>query len=175
MSVWSPVPPTVRQRIERFAQRSVHLPHGLQKTIAVLAFLTVGLLFLGGGSFVIASLMHAVVTKLDMPPTIQGPIYITGSQVRASTGQGVIIHENAKGQAPATYIVVPRPTLSHSLDHALVTMKNPTGTFVQMDAVDVGLFLQQSVHQWLLGLFSDATRASVPASPAVSIPLTDGQ
>lgn len=175
MSVRSEIPTVVRHRLERFVERRRQLPHGLQKAVAVITFLFVALLFVGGGSLVIASVMHAVVTKLDMPPQIEGPIYVIGNSVRAPSGQGVVIHEAVSGQKSTTYLVVPRPTLAHALDHTLVSLRDPAGPFIQMDAVDIGLFLQETVHDWLLGVFSDATRASTKAAPAIAIPLTDGQ
>lgn len=176
MSIWSPLPESLRQRLEHYVQRAAQLPRSVQKTVAVLTFLTVTLLFIGGGSLVIASLMHVVVTKLDMPPTLSGPIYITGNSVRAPSGSGVVIHvDKPGGGAQTTYIVVPRPTVAHALDHDLLRVRDPAGPFIQMDAVDLGLFLQQTVHDWLLGVFSDATRRFSPAEPAIAVPLTDGQ
>lgn len=115
-----------------------------------------------------------------------GPPSVSDGQVsggRSGTQQSVtagvksaVGSKSASAVAAAGLTVVPRPTLQNSLDRVIDQNRNPANAYIQSDAVDLGLLLQREVHQWLMGVFADATRA--PAAPPIEqlgVPLTGGQ
>jgi len=150
----------------KWAMRLANLPRSVRKGAAVSTFLVLAVLVLSGGTLFTASLMHAVVTNLDMPPVMGGKLVL-------SHADQVVIGVNAAG-GKQTFIILPRPTIAHALDHTIEYLRDPADSYIQMDAVDTGLFLQQTVHNWLLGLFAKATRAPAPQQ-TLTVPLTSGQ
>ncbi|PWI57179.1 hypothetical protein [Sulfoacidibacillus thermotolerans] len=172
-----------------------HLPRRLQKTIGVLIFLFVSSLTLSGGVFLLATFMHVIVTRLDMPGSLPLSTY-TIAQARLVQSQpsrtelklpqhpasrSLQAMQQAQQQISTSVPSVPvtlirRPTLGDVLDQWIAHSQNPADAYVQEDAVDMGLYLQREVHQWLLGIFDRATRkTSLPTVQPAGIPLTNGQ
>jgi hypothetical protein len=131
------------------------LPRWMSRTVAVIILLVISGFFLNGGALLAASFMHVVIGKADMPPSL---IYHTTTP------------------AKSTYVLVPRSTLAHSMDQTLIRLHNPADAYIQSDAVDAGVLMQQSLHQALDSIFSDATRTTNEQSPIpAGIPLSQGQ
>ena len=101
----------------------------------------------------------------------------SGTQQSGNAGvKSALSPKSATAVSAAGLTVMPRPTLQNALDRVIDQNRNPADAYIQSDAVDLGLLLQREVHQWLMGVFADATRA--PASPPVEqlgVPLTGGQ
>ena len=131
------------------------MPRWMSRAVAVLLLLVISGFFLNGGALLAATFMHAVIGKVDMPPSL---IYHTTTP------------------AKSTFVLVPRPTLAHSMDQTLIRLHNPADAYIQSDAVDAGVLIQQSLHQALDSIFSDATRTTTGQSPIPpGIPLNQGQ
>lgn len=131
------------------------MPRWMSRTVAVIILLVISGFFLNGGALLAASFMHVVIGKVDMPPSL---IYHTTTP------------------AKSTYVLVPRPTFASSMDQTLIRLHNPADAYIQSDAVDAGVLIQQSLHQALDSIFSDATRTTTGQSPIPpGIPLTQGQ
>lgn len=154
----------VRRRLARRALALADLPRGVRKATAVLSLLSVTLFSVGGGVFVTAVLLHAVVQRLDLPPSLPYP----------SSSPAVLRVVRQSRQYPV--VVVPRPTFAKAADHALVRVGNPADPFVQADAVAFGVLLARGVHGLLAAAFHEAV--SRPGAQVISpprIPVTGGE
>jgi len=160
------IPEAWRRGLLAFVVRAAELPRGVRKATAVLIFIIVAMLFMSGALLVFASFMHLVVTRMDQPPALSGPVIITSADP--------VYHVDQNSGKSTTYVVVPHPTLVHGLDRVIESMQSPETNIVQSDAVDAGFWVQQAVHQWLTGLFDKATRVAPPESQP-ALPLQDGQ
>ncbi len=125
----------------------------------------------------------AVATVSEGQPVVTGAAEasVSGGQLGGSlSGSGPSAISGAGGStgsgSAAGAVVVPRPTLQHTLDRVIDQNRNPANAYIQSDAVDLGLLLQRQVHQWLMNVFAAATRApSAPSVEQVGVPLTGGQ
>ena len=154
----------VRRRLAQRALALVDLPRGVRKATAVLSLLSVTLFTVGGGIFVTAVLLHAVVQRLDLPPNLPYP----------STSPAVLQVVRQSRQYPV--VVLPRPTFAKAADRTLVHIGNPADPFVQADAVGFGALLARGVHSLLTAAFHEAV--SRPGAQVISpprIPVTGGE
>ncbi len=164
------------------------LPRWLSQTLAVLMLLVISGLFFNGGALLVANFMHVLIGKVDMPPSVvystasviqaTSPKKATGENpVNASSSSTPIAPNAAMGHHPiSSYVLVPRPTFASAMDKLLIRMHNPADGYIQSDAVDVGVLIQQTLHQMLSSVFADATRTN-PGQTQVppGIPLNQGQ
>ncbi len=187
----------ILQDLAHRLQKLDTVPRGLKKFLSVIIFLTISGLCISGGTLVIASFMHVLIVKADMPPTLTYPVsVVVASQALGTPGQTgeaskFATHANPTAvaqtappvQDPASanismerVVMVPRPTLSSALNKLAVRLRNPADAVVQSDAVDIGLIFQREIHRLLLGVLDNATRSRVqiPSAPQ-GIPLTNSQ
>ncbi len=154
----------VRRRLAQRALALADLPGGVRKVTAVLSLLFVTLFTVGGGVFVTAVLLHAVVQRLDLPPSLPYP----------STNPAVLRVLRQSRQYPV--VVLPRPTFAKAADRALVQIGNPADPLVQADAVGFGVLLARGVHSLLTAAFHEAV--SHPGAQVISpprLPVTGGE
>ncbi len=172
------------QKLEKYEK----LPRWLSQTIAVLTLLAISGLFLNGGALLAANFMHVLIGKVDMPPSIvyhmptmhqtTAPQHVAGTKVNSTpdTKHNVTSNAISNHRLPSTYVFVPRPTFASAMDKLLIRMHNPADGYIQSDAVDAGVLLQQTLHQMLSSIFSDATRTSLKQTQIPpGIPLNQGQ
>ena len=172
------------QKLEKYEK----LPRWLSQTVAVFTLLAISGLFLNGGALLAANFMHVLVGKVDMPPSI---VYHLPTSTHVASLQAIkVIKVNSLSgakhlatsmgvssrNANAGYVILPRPTFASSMDKLLIRMHNPADGYIQSDAVDAGVLLEQTLHQMLSSIFADATRTS-PGQTQIppGIPLNQGQ
>ena len=165
------------------------LPRWLSQTVAVFTLLAISGLFLNGGALLAANFMHVLIGKVDMPPSIvyhmpimhqsTTPQHVTaGTKVNSmpDTKHNVTSNAISNHRLPSSYVIVPRPTFASTMDKLLIRMHNPADGYIQSDVVDAGVLLQQTLHQMLSSIFSDATRTSLRQTQIPpGIPLNQGQ
>lgn len=149
----------LRLRIAERLLAMKQMPRMLKKTCAIFAFLIISYLALNGGALLFASFFHAVIVHVDMPPASQYAAY----QTPVSKTAGV-----------EKVVVIPRPTLSHTLDQAVIALRSPASPLIQADAVDAGAYLSSLLHNWLTGILHSATHIPSVNLPQ-GVPLTQGQ
>ena len=178
---------------ERLAKME-RMPRWLSQTLAVVVLLLISTLFINGGTLLAASFMHVLIDKVDMPPSlvyhtpaVSQPAALPPHPAKApaqpeTKGAGVreqsenIPSSATSATSSAAYLTIPRPTLAKAMDQTLIRLHNPADAYIQSDAVDAGILLEQSLHDALVSVFSDATRTSQNPSPTPpGIPLTQGQ
>ena len=155
---------TVKRRLAQRALALADLPRGVRKATAVLSLVLVTLFTVGGGIFVTAVLLHAVVQRFDLPPSLPYP----------SDNPAVLRVVRQSRHYPV--VVLPRPTFAKAADHTLVQIGNPADPFVQADAVGFGALLARGVHSLLTAAFHEAV--SRPGAQVISpprIPVTGGE
>lgn len=150
-----------REKAATRLARYERMPKWLSKSIALFILLMVGGLFLNGGALLAASFMHVLIGSVDMPPST---VYQTGKQ-----------EIPAVDQKPEPYVVTPRKTLAGNMDQVLISLHNPADSYIQSDAVDVGVLLGQSLHQALTSLYAEATRQNLGQVVPPGVPITQGQ
>ncbi|MCI0181901.1 hypothetical protein [Sulfoacidibacillus ferrooxidans] len=191
-----------RQEVAEELLEHKHLPRRLQRLIGVLIFLFVSGLTLSGGVFMVATFMHVIITRMDMPPANPYPVYTVGqtqlmipapahasgpaNQVTSPNSSSITTHKTQNSSATAVQTpaslnhievtLIKRPTVGDALDQWIAHTQNPADAYVQEDAVDTGLYLSREVHDWLLSIFDRATRtANFPSVEPAGVPLTNGQ
>ncbi len=150
------------------------LPNWLSRALGVAVLLLVSGLFINGGAILAANFMHVMINKVDMPPSLVYTAPSVTAPLRGAPFPSKATDGNPQS-APA-YVTVPRPTLANAMDKELIRLHNPADAYIQSDAVDAGVLLEQSLHQALMSVFSSATRTPSSAdTPPPGIPLTQGQ
>ncbi len=154
----------LRRRLAQRARALEELPRGMRKAIAALSMIGVTFFSVGGGIFVMAVLLHAIVQRVDLPP---GMIY-------PSSNAAVVRIRKETHQYPV--VALPRTTFSQAADHAVLRVGNPADPFIQADAVDFGVLLTREVHTLLTNAFHEAVSRPGPSviSPPRT-PLTGGE